>query len=710
MPLQLVFTSAPQGLAAGRSGYCTVARHRAMPDRLATLLESIGTPHESGHGATFTFRTLEAAGRTWYVLSRFVARGLDYTQRDNRLAHHLVFSQEEAAVLPPPAAVAARWKGWHDEWSDTPAWLEGEDKPLPLETQPPLSPASAWRELTGTGAKAAWLVNAGGAAPVALIHPPETTRLLRLLAESSALLGKAAWAATFTTDAATTGADGFLWAAGKSPGRQEIDFATAVAQPAPTGEFARAAAMGTSAAKPSAPGQRRHAAVVEKSARSGPPVMLYAALGTLTVIGVIVAFLFLSKPASTPPPTPEPAPRIAPPPVDTAKIDEINRANQALRDVDGFLSREDYVAAARLWMETSALSPSFSKNYSEQVLPRLKTKFAGATADQLAARLEKPGATADPRAAKAIAEEASEALRVGAQLGIAKDAQWQRLGDLAARAGLVVSLDIRPTLLIQGEWVTADLGPNGPSQADFKLTPEAAERIGKFIENSGANSNSSVPARVRVLPLSSLHERSDTRFLNAEIRRGSQSNWIESVAEPGRQPAVAIAVGSRSNIVTLHFPDRSGSQPDANRLIEVVLGTGERQCFALIAEIRNLRPLNLGLGALRMDPDTKVVSAAPWAEPAVNSLVWTRGSIGLYPDGHEFPDRDLPSIRATRSLLETDLIRLENKSGPGTPSTATLAERRKFLADGDHVRAGAPWTLFGVDPRGARGPALVEFR
>ncbi len=38
MPLQLVFTSAPQGLTPGRSGYCTVARHRAVPDRLAQLL------------------------------------------------------------------------------------------------------------------------------------------------------------------------------------------------------------------------------------------------------------------------------------------------------------------------------------------------------------------------------------------------------------------------------------------------------------------------------------------------------------------------------------------------------------------------------------------------------------------------------------------------------------------------------------------------
>ena len=172
MPLQLIFTSASQGLTPGRSGYCTVARHRAIPERLAQLLESVGTPHERPEGETFTLRLLEAGDKNWCVLSRFVARGLDYTQRDNRLAHHLIFSLEEAAILPPPAAIAGRWKGWRDEWTGAPTWLEGEDRPLQLETQTPLTPAVTWREETGTGAKAAWLINASGPAAVGLLNPP----------------------------------------------------------------------------------------------------------------------------------------------------------------------------------------------------------------------------------------------------------------------------------------------------------------------------------------------------------------------------------------------------------------------------------------------------------------------------------------------------------------------------------------------------------
>ena len=116
MPLSLVFTSAPQGLTPGRSGFCTVARHREIPERLVTLLEGLGTPNGNSSTAVFTFRRLDSAGQSWYILSRFTAGGLDYTQRDNRLAQHLIFTEEEAAALPPPADVASRWHGWIEKW------------------------------------------------------------------------------------------------------------------------------------------------------------------------------------------------------------------------------------------------------------------------------------------------------------------------------------------------------------------------------------------------------------------------------------------------------------------------------------------------------------------------------------------------------------------------------------------------------------------
>ena len=78
--------------------------------------------------------------------------------------------------------------------------------------------------------------------------------------------------------------------------------------------------------------------------------------------------------------------------------------------------------------------------------------------------------------------------------------------------------------------------------------------------------------------------------------------------------------------------------------------------LALIGDAALLRPLELGVGALRFDADTGVIRTAPWAETAVNAFVWAHGQVGLYPAEHGFPDRDLPSVRATRSLLETDLL------------------------------------------------------
>jgi hypothetical protein len=711
MPLQLIFTSAPQGLTPGRSGYCTVARHRALPDRLAQLLEAIGTPHERPEGATFTFRQLEAGGKNWCVLSRFVARGLDYTQRDNRLAHHLIFTLEEAAVLPPPAAVAGRWKGWRDEWSGAPSWLEGEERPLQLETQTPLTPAVTWREETGTGAKAAWLVNASGPAAVGLLNPPETTRLLRLLAEASALLGKSAWAASFTTDATTTGSDGFLWAVQATSAPVTIDFATAKAMPAPSGDAARQAAAGLASPKGGSAQTQRRAAAPASAAAGNHAAWIIG--GVILLAGAAAAIFLLGRGGDR---APAPAPvvvevRKAPTAEDHAKTDELLRANRALTDIQGLMEADDFMGAAKLWAETSALSPTFVSNYREQIVPRLHGSFASSVTKQLLTRLDRPGVLNDPKSIRDAIAEAKEALRLGAELKVPANEAWKRLQGTLARAESLTRIEVRPTMVIPGEWRTGESGANSPSQADFPLSRGAVEAVAKFVEASGATQRDSVQIRLRLLPFTSPHLRDDdVKYLSGEIRRSPQSTWIESTAEPGKLPAIGINLSTRRNEVSLNFNTGEGARAGANRLIEVILPKGERQCFALIGDVKALQPLNLGPDALVLDADTGVIRPAPWAESAVNAFIWTNGSIGLYPDGHEFPDRDLPSIRATRSVLETDIIRLENKQGPGTPPYETIAQRRKLFKEGKLMEAGAPWSIQAIDANGAAGPRLLEFR
>ena len=711
MPLQLIFTSAPQGLTPGRSGYCTVARHRAIPDRLAQLLESVGTPHDRTDGETFTFRLLEAGGKNWCILSRFVARGLDYTQRDNRLAHHLIFSHEEAAVLPPPAAIAGRWKGWRDEWSGAPTWLEGEDRPLHLETQAPLTPAVTWREETGTGAKAAWLVNASGPAAVGLLNPPETLRLLRLLAEASALLGKSAWAATFTTNATTTGTEGFLWAVNSTSAPATIDFTTAKSLPAPAGEVARQAAVGLTSPKHGAsPTQRRaQPAASADSASSNTSAWIIGGVIILAA-GAAAIFLLNRNPEATTPPTVVEI-KSAPPTVDTVKTDEILKANRALNEIQGLMESDDFMAAAKLWLETSALSPSFVRNYREQILPRILGNFSASVTKQLVARLDRPGILNDPKLVQDVIAEAKEAMRLGTELAVPQDERWKRLGATLDRAQSLTGIEVRPTMIIPGEWRTGESGPNSPSQADFPLSRAAADAISKFVEASGATQRESVQIRIRLTPFTTPHLRDDrSKFLNGEIRRLPQSTWIESTPEPGKLPAIGINLSSRRNEASLNFQNGEGARASANRLIEVILPKGDRQCFALIGDLKALQTLNLGPDALILDPDAGVIRPAPWAESAVNAFLWVNGSVGLYPDGHEFPDRDLPSIRATRSVLETDIIRLENKQGPGTPPYETVAARRRLFKEGKLMQAGAPWSIQAIDANGAAGPRLLEFR
>jgi len=706
MPLQLVFTSAPQGLTPGRSGYCTVARHRAVPDRLAQLLESVGTPHERAEGETFTFRTLEAGDRHWFVLSRFVARGLDYTQRDNRLAHHLIFTAEEAALLAPPAALAARWKEWLSEWSGAPAWLEGETRPLALEPSAPLSPAVTWREVAGTGAKAAWLVDATGAVTVGLRHPPANATLLRLFAESSALIGKAAWHATFTTDARVTGEAGFVWAA-HAERAATIDFTDARAQPAPTGDLARQAAAGLTSPK-GAPiaVTRRPAAPAAPQGGSATPWIVG---GVLLVVAAGLAFLFTNR-AETPAPAPAPVVAPAPTAADLEQQAAVLRVNRAVTEILSLLESGEMLPAARLWLETNERDARGLANYKEQILPRILNGFSAGAAKELLAKIERRDILDDPKASQAAHAETIEALRVGKLLGVPEDAAWKQLAEIKERTAKLPTLDVRPVLAVPGQWRVSDLGPKSPTEAEFPLSRSAVDRLTKWAEEAGATARSAAQIRLRVLPLLSPHQRDErTPYLNGEIRVSAQTIWYESTPEPGKLPAIGVGLGPRRNVVSLNFA-KAEEASQANLLVEVILPKGERRALALIGDAKLLRPLDLGVGALRYDAETGVIRPAPWAEAAVNAFVWAHGQVGLYPAGHGFPDRDLPSVRATRSLLETDLLRLEAKQGPDAPPYDEVAARRKAFKDGKLIEAGAPWVVQAVDSNGAAGPLLLEFR
>lgn len=190
MALELIYTSAPRGLKAGSSGYCTVARTRGLREDLAAALERRSLyAHEPGPSSPvyFSFRTLSLGGASWRVLSRAQDAGLDFTGRRHYLVHHLVLDPSEEPSDLQPAEILLGWKGWRETWKGTPEELER------------LSPADWWRDLPRIRLPAqAWKGQVGDAgwaafphqltSPVGWLASGLTSReILQLMAESMAL-------------------------------------------------------------------------------------------------------------------------------------------------------------------------------------------------------------------------------------------------------------------------------------------------------------------------------------------------------------------------------------------------------------------------------------------------------------------------------------------------------------------------------------------
>lgn len=169
MAWQLVFTSAPRGLAVGRSGFCTVARPKEMRDLLVTAIERISSFHhlrgnEAGSAVNepviSSLRILELRGSRYYLLTRMRDCGLDYTNRTNHIAHHLIFSEEEIGAFPSPAYILHHWSGWLSSWQGEPRFFGPQDEVTPALLPAPTSrTATHWKTLTGDAGHAALLIS-----------------------------------------------------------------------------------------------------------------------------------------------------------------------------------------------------------------------------------------------------------------------------------------------------------------------------------------------------------------------------------------------------------------------------------------------------------------------------------------------------------------------------------------------------------------------
>ena len=213
MPQQLIYTSAPRGVVAGRSGHCTVARSAAMREALMLQLEKLSYyQHLSLSGGQerpiYSCRVLDIRGSRYHVLSRIQDAGLDFTGRTNFLAHHLVFTPEEVRQLPSPPVILRGWTGWVKSWPKEPQLLEREDWSALAALSGVVSvPATNWQQVTGDAVNGYSLLESrvGIALRVDNLSGEQT---LALFAESLELLElrdarrdfhATAWQYTFTT-------------------------------------------------------------------------------------------------------------------------------------------------------------------------------------------------------------------------------------------------------------------------------------------------------------------------------------------------------------------------------------------------------------------------------------------------------------------------------------------------------------------------------
>ncbi|MEE2826921.1 MAG: hypothetical protein VYE64_09860, partial [Planctomycetota bacterium] len=155
MSEELVYTSAQEGLNRGSHGFCTVISTPGVSKSLADRLESFSgyrhhfPPHDPKanlNPVNYFHHVISVGGERFNILSRVCNAGLDYTQRSNKLAHHIALQHNDLVNCGPAAVQLAA--GFHDETFDgTPRQIANGRVPTDVPT--PLRTCEAWNRLAG---------------------------------------------------------------------------------------------------------------------------------------------------------------------------------------------------------------------------------------------------------------------------------------------------------------------------------------------------------------------------------------------------------------------------------------------------------------------------------------------------------------------------------------------------------------------------------
>lgn len=203
MAWQLIYTSAPRLLEAGRTGFGTVARHRAVSGMLASSVERFSQfarlPGHDTRRVVHAHRILTVGSGTFHVLSCLQDAGSDYTGRTNHIAHHLIAEPREIRALAASGITPADillGMAWRSSWSEGPRFLDAAEEVDLSSFSPPAS--HAWSSVTGTPASAGILWSREALKGCYILLPAGLSAL-QLFRESLHAEPAQAWQTRFTT-------------------------------------------------------------------------------------------------------------------------------------------------------------------------------------------------------------------------------------------------------------------------------------------------------------------------------------------------------------------------------------------------------------------------------------------------------------------------------------------------------------------------------
>lgn len=205
---QLIYTSAPRLLEAGKTGFGTVARSRELPQPLVAYLERISSYDRAENIGSFLYYSVYTMGGLGYhIFSRIADCGVDYTKRTNHIAHHWVMPDDEMGQPhhrgnTPAGVLLALQQSWQPSWQKLPQWFTGD---IQVELRYP-EMGRTWEKLTGQQDNQRWLNESDIQQGINLLLPAacNETDTLKLLHESFLSRADHGWGMGFTTAATST--------------------------------------------------------------------------------------------------------------------------------------------------------------------------------------------------------------------------------------------------------------------------------------------------------------------------------------------------------------------------------------------------------------------------------------------------------------------------------------------------------------------------